>query len=145
MGSFDLFLIRFSICSWLLSWYFVFFQCLERYWKLSQSQIKRNTNKTSGVWLISSPRYTGGDSMFCTGSYATAAANAADFVHADNFQTTFWISFFLAKCMALTDRLLYKIFVVNFTLNFQGQYGICYMGKNSSVLTKLKANTSIEL
>ena len=45
------------------------------------------------IIVIASPRYTRADFMFCTGSYAAAAAAAADSCPRDNFWTNFWISF----------------------------------------------------
>ena len=109
--------------------------------------------------VIKSSRYTGGDFMFCTGSYAEppppplpppAPPPAADSCSRDNFWTTFWISFIFGTIVGLDLQITWLEFgrfsSWPWPRFFKVKYRICYISAISGpIATKREANLSIEL
>ena len=109
----------------------------------------------SGIYLIKSPRYTGGDFMFLyrfvrRRPRLRLRRQPQLLVHAITFEQLFGFLSFLARLLALTYRLPDWI-LVDFRRDldldfFKVKYGICCISaKNGPIATKRKANISIEL
>ena len=100
--------------------------------------------------LLSHPSILGVTLCFCTGSYAAAAAAAADSCSRDNFWTTFGISFIFGTIVGPDLQITWLHFrrFSSWPLPrfFKVKYGICYISaKNGPIATKRKANIAIEL